>query len=102
MELPPGAERFWKAGELMAAKLAISPKLQHAQAEKIYVDVAMVVWTLAKPDMCLGECLAMHRDHWDASNCQYKIMETVRPADLASPKPASYSSISMMVPKAGL
>jgi hypothetical protein len=43
VELPLGVECFWQAGELMAAKLAISPKLQHAQAEKVYVDVAMVV-----------------------------------------------------------
>ena len=55
-------------------------------AARKHVDVALVVETLVKSGMRLGECLAMHRDHLDASNCQYMIMETVRHGTFGIPK----------------
>jgi integrase len=57
-----------------------------AARKHVDVDVAMVIETLAKSGMRLEGCLAMHRDHLDASNCQYMIMETVRHGKFGIPK----------------
>jgi integrase len=46
----------------------------------------MVIETLAKSGMRLGECLAMHPDHLDVSNSQYMIIEKVRHGKFGNPK----------------
>lgn len=48
--------------------------------------IAMVIETLALTGMRLGECLAMHRDHLDTHNCQYKIVEKVSHGRFGPPK----------------
>lgn len=61
-------------------------KVLDAARKHVDADIAMVIEALAKSGMRLGECLAMHRDHLDASNCQYMIMETVRHGRFGIPK----------------
>jgi integrase len=47
---------------------------------------ALVVETIAKTGMRLGECLAMHADRFDAENKQYMVSENVRRGKFGLPK----------------
>jgi len=48
--------------------------------------VALVIETMAHAGMRLGECLAMHIDHLDASNFQYMVSQTERNGKFSIPK----------------
>ena len=41
---------------------------------------------MAHTETRLGECLAMHRNHLDVSNCQYMILESVKRERFGHPK----------------
>jgi len=48
--------------------------------------VALVIESLARSGMRLGEALAMHSDHLDVRNSQYLVSETVKNARFGLPK----------------
>ena len=82
--LPPKRKRNESAPDPLTRDDLL--RVLDATRKHVDLDVALVTETLAKSGMRLGECLAMHRNHLDASNCQYMIMETVRHGKFGIPK----------------
>ncbi len=61
-------------------------KVLEASRKILNPTVALILETIAHSGMRLGECLAMHVDHLDASNFQYMISETERYGEFRIPK----------------
>jgi len=53
---------------------------------RLPVPFGLIFEILAYSGMRLGECLAMHIDHLDISNCQYMVSETTRNGRFGLPK----------------
>jgi integrase len=61
-------------------------KLLDASWMHLPLNLALVIDSIAYSGMRLGECLAMHRDHLDVTNCQYMVSETFKRERFGLPK----------------
>jgi integrase len=61
-------------------------KFLKAAWEKLPEPLALVMEVMAMTGLRLGEALAFHRDHLDASNRQYHVTETTRNGQYGPPK----------------